>query len=84
MKLKDIPVTMSAIALTLLSFAECITYIVASFLGDYLKDRLVYVNIISSSCLGLICIVWPLIDVTFFMILCIAIGILLTCSGRDL
>jgi hypothetical protein len=74
MKLKDIDIMRSSIALTLLSLSECVTYIVASFLGDYLKDKLVYVNVISSSCLALICIVWPMIDVTYFLILTIAIG----------
>jgi hypothetical protein len=74
MKKKEIPIMKSSIALTLLSLAECVTYIVASFLGGYLKDRLVYVNVISSSCLALICIVWPLIDVTYVLILAIAIG----------
>jgi hypothetical protein len=75
MKLKEIPMMKSSMALTLLSLAECVTYIIASFLGDYLKDRLVYVNVISSSCLALICIVWPFIDVTYILILVIAIGL---------
>jgi len=39
-----------------------------------LKDRLVYVNIVSSGCLAVICIIWPLIDITYVMILAVAIG----------
>ena len=74
MELKHFALQQSSVALTLLSMAECVTYIVASFLGDYLKDRLVYVNIVSSSCLAVICIIWPLVDITYVMILAVAIG----------
>jgi len=74
MELKHFALQQSSVALTLLSMAECVTYIVASFLGDYLKDRLVYVNIMSSFCLAIICIIWPLIDITYVMILAVAIG----------
>jgi len=74
MELKHFALQQSSVALTLLSMAECVTYIVASFLGDYLKDRLVYVNVVSSSCLAVICIIWPLIDITYVMILAVAIG----------
>ena len=74
MELKHFALQQSSVALTLLSMAECVTYVVASFLGDYLKDRLVYVNIVSSGCLAVICIIWPLIDITYVMILAVAIG----------
>ena len=42
MELKHFALQQSSVALTLLSMAECVTYVVASFLGDYLKDRLHY------------------------------------------
>jgi len=74
MQRKGIHAMHSSIALTLLSLAECVTYIVASFLGDYLKDRLVYVNVAASGALAVICIVWPLIDVNYEMILVISLG----------
>ena len=75
MQRRGIHAVRGSIALTLLSLAECVTYIIASFLGDYLKDRLVYVNIASSGALAVICIVWPLIDVTYGVILAISLGI---------
>ena len=74
MQLKNITIARSSIALTLLSLAECVTYIAASFMGDYLKDRLVYVNVVASFCLAVICIVWPMIDVTYGLILIISLG----------
>lgn len=74
MERKHFALQESSVALTLLSTAECVTYVIASFLGDYLKDRLVYVNVVSSGCLAVICIVWPLIDITYTMILAVAIG----------
>ena len=40
MKLHNIDTQKGSFALTMLSFAECITYITASFLGDYIKGAL--------------------------------------------
>ena len=74
MQLKNIPPTKSSWALTLLSLAECITYIIASFLGDYMKGKLVYVNVISSAFLSIICLIWPAVDVSYSIILLIAIS----------
>ena len=74
MQRKGIKTTWASLALTMLSLAECLTYMIASFLGDYLKDRLVYVNVASSGALATICIVWPLIDVTYGLILVISLG----------
>ena len=74
MQLKKIPEMQSSMAITLLSMAECVTYVVASFMGDYLKDRLVYVNVYSAGALAVICIVWPMIDVAFEVILAISLG----------
>ncbi len=75
MEHKGIPQERSWSAVTLLSFAECVTYVIASFLGDYLKGVLVYVNVISAAALALICFVWPFVDFTFGVIIGIAIGI---------
>ena len=61
-------------ALTLLSLAECITYIVASFLGDWFKGKLVYVNVIAASCLAVICLFWPVLDVSFGVICLISMS----------
>lgn len=74
MQRKGINAAWASLALTMLSLAEFLTYVIASFLGDYLKDRLVYVNIVSSGSLATICIVWPLIDVTYGLILIISLG----------
>lgn len=74
MKLHSIPPTKSSWVLTLLSLAECITYIMASFLGDYLKGKLVYVNVVAAAALSFICIIWPFVDVTYSLICLIAIG----------
>ena len=64
----------SSWCIMLLSFAECVTYIVASFFGDYLKGRLVYINVIAASALAVICIIWPYIDVSYTIICLISIG----------
>lgn len=77
MQLRGISTTWGSLALTMLSLAEFLTYIVASTLGDYLKDRLVYVNVAASGALATICLVWPLIDVSYGMILVISLGKLL-------
>ena len=74
MKLHDIPPTRSSWVLTLLSLAECVTYIIASFMGDYLKGRLVYVNVIAAGALSIICIIWPFVDINYSLICVIAIG----------
>lgn len=74
MELKHFALQQSSVALTLLSMAEFVTYVVASFLGDYLKDRLVYVNVVSSSCLAVVCIAWPFIDVDYILILAVSLG----------
>jgi len=74
MQLKGIPPTKSSWALTLLSLAECVTYIIASFMGDYLKGKLVYVNVLASAALSIICIIWPFVDVSYSVILVIAIA----------
>ncbi|OAF71449.1 hypothetical protein A3Q56_00768 [Intoshia linei] len=69
MKLKGIPTTKSSFALTMLSFAECVNYILASFYGDNLKRKLILVNIISTGALSVIFVLWPLIDVNYAVIL---------------
>ena len=74
MTLKDISLQRSSFAVTLLSLSECITYLLASFLGDYLKGRLVYANVVSSACLALICVIWPFVDIDYFFILAVAVG----------
>ncbi|ESO07035.1 hypothetical protein HELRODRAFT_171077 [Helobdella robusta] len=74
MQRRNITPKWSSLALILLSLAECVTYITASFLGDYLKDRLVYVNVAASGALAVICLVWPLIDVSYGMILAISLA----------
>lgn len=74
MKLKGIAETKSSWALTLLSFSECISYILASFFGDYLKGKLVYANVISAAALSLICILWPMLDFSYSMILFTSLG----------
>jgi len=85
MELKHFQLQQSSTALTLLSMAVCVTYIVALFLGDYLKDRLVFVNIVSSICLAVIYIILTLVDITYGMTLAISIGNASTrCSGGKL
>ena len=74
MKLKGISTTRSSGSLTLLSLAECITYLIASFYGDYLKGKLVYINVVASGALAFICIIWPFVDVGYSVICVIAIG----------
>lgn len=74
MKLKGISTTRSSFSLTLLSLAECITYLIASFYGDYLKGRLVYINVVASGALAFICIIWPFVDVGYSVICLIAIA----------
>ena len=74
LRLQGIEEIQSSWALTLLSLAECITYVLASFFGDYLKGRLVYVNVIAAGFLSIICFIWPIVDITFGCILVVAIG----------
>lgn len=74
MDLKGIGPSRSSWAITLLSLAECITYMIASFLGDKLKGRLVYVNIIASIALAFIYLLWPVMDVSYGVILLISIS----------
>jgi len=59
MERKGMSLGKSSVALTLLSLSEFVTYVVASVLGDNLKGRLIYANVVSSSCLAVICIAWP-------------------------
>ena len=77
MERKGISLGKSSIALTLLSLSELVTYIVASVLGDNLKGRLIYANVVSSSCLAVICIAWPFVDVDYALILTISLGYVL-------
>ena len=74
MKLKGIAIPDGSWALTLLSLFECISYIIASLLGDLLKGRLVYANVVASGCLAIICFIWPSVDVNYTVILLIAGG----------
>ncbi|ELT90070.1 hypothetical protein CAPTEDRAFT_218721 [Capitella teleta] len=74
MKLHDIQPTRSSWVLTLLSLAECVTYIIASFLGDYLKNRLVYVNVVAAAALSIICMIWPFVDINYSLICLIALA----------
>ena len=74
MELKGIPTSRSSWAITLLSFAECITYMIASFLGDKLKGRLVYINIVAAAALSLICLFWPVMDVSYGTIMLMSIS----------
>ena len=74
MERKGISLAKSSVALTLLSLAEFITYVLASVLGDNLKGRLIYANVVSSSCLSVICIAWPFVDVDYVLILTISLG----------
>ena len=74
MKLHGILPPSSSWAITLLSFAECMTYIFASWFGDYLKGRLIYVNVVAAAGLSFICIIWPAIDVSYTIICFISIG----------
>ena len=48
-----------------------------SVLGDNLKGRLIYVNVVSSSCLAVVCIAWPFLDINFALILFTSLGRLL-------
>lgn len=77
MQRKGISLGKSSVALTLLSLSEFVTYVLASMLGDNLKGRLVYANVVSSSCLAVICIVWPFVDIDYALILAISLGHLL-------
>ncbi|XP_064626333.1 monocarboxylate transporter 5-like [Lineus longissimus] len=72
MKLKGILTTDGSWALTLLSLFECISYIGASLLGDRLKGKLIYANVIASCSLAVICLIWPSVDVNYALILVIA------------
>ena len=74
MELKGIPTSRSSWAITLLSFAECITYMIASFLGDKLKGRLVYVNCIAATALSVVCLSWPFMDVNYGVIMLMSIS----------
>ena len=74
MERKGISLEKSSLALTLLSLSEFVTYVVASVLGDNLKGRLVYANVVSSSCLAVICIAWPFVDIHYALILAISLG----------
>jgi len=64
----------SSVVLTLLSLSEFVVYVLASVFGDNLKGRLVYVNVVSSSCLAVVCIAWPFIDVDYILILAVSLG----------
>ena len=77
MQRKGISLQKSSVALTLLSLSEFVTYVLASVLGDNLKGRLIYANVVSSSCLAAICVAWPFVDVNYALILAISLGELL-------
>ena len=64
----------SSVALTLLSLSELVTYVLASLHGNKLKGRLIYANVVSSSCLAVICIMWPFVDIHFLLIVAMSIG----------
>jgi len=82
MQRKGISLEKSSVALTLLSLSELVTYVLASFLGNNLKGRLIYANVVSSSCLAVICIAWPFVDVHYVLILVVSIGHLLLAFYR--
>ena len=82
MQRKGISLEKSSVALTLLSLSELVTYVLASFLGNNLKGRLIYANVVSSSCLAVICIAWPFVDVHYVLILVVSIGHLLIALYR--
>ncbi len=73
MELKNIPPEQSSFALTLLSFMECVTYIIASFVGDWFKGKLVLTNVGAAGALALICLFWPVLDVNYEVILLISL-----------
>jgi len=74
MERKGISLEKSSLALTLLSLSELVTYVLASLLGDTLKGRLVVVNVVASSCLAVVCIAWPFVDINFALILLTSLG----------
>jgi len=74
MERKGISLAKSSVALTLLSLSEFVTYVLASMLGDGLKGRLVYANVVSSSCLAVVCIAWPFVDINYALILVTSLG----------
>ena len=73
MELKGIPPEKSSFALTLLSFMECVTYIIASFVGDWFKGKLILTNVIAAAALAFICLFWPLVDINYGIILLISL-----------
>lgn len=72
MELKKIEPEQSSFALTLLSFAECVTYIGASFVGDWFKGKLILTNVIAAGALAFICLFWPVVDINYGIILLIS------------
>ncbi|XP_074641403.1 monocarboxylate transporter 13-like, partial [Tubulanus polymorphus] len=72
MQLKRISAQDASYALTVLSLLECISYVIASFLGDYFKGYLVIANCIACSFLAVICFIWPAVDITYTLIMVIA------------
>ena len=79
MERKGISLEKSSVAPTLLSLSEFVTYVLAAVLGDNLKGRLVYANVVSSSCLAVICIAWPFVDIGYTLILTISLGYYTCC-----
>ena len=52
---------------------ECVTYIIASFVGDWFKGKLILTNVIAAAALAFICLFWPLVDINYGIILLISL-----------
>jgi len=60
-----------------------VVVVVVVVIGDNLKGRLVIVNVVSSSCLAVVCIAWPFVDINYALILLTSLGHLHT-IGLDI
>ena len=69
-----ISMTKGSSVLTLLSLFEAVSYAVALVIGDRLRNRLIFVNMLATFFLALNFLLWPVADINFETIVVLAMG----------
>lgn len=62
----------SSLSVTLLSFFETLGYVVMALIGNRLKGRLVYINILSCLGFSIVLLVWPSANPSYAVIMVFA------------
>lgn len=67
----------SSIAVAILGLAEILTYVIVAPLSNKFKDKLLYLNVLSSFTLAVLMFIWPLANPTYGVIMIFSTGLVI-------